>query len=101
MYILAPLLLLSGNLALADGSTVSLDEQGVQHATITMDSYSYSPKDLTVYAGKPVEFTFRNTATFAPTRSSLMIRLPVSIFGQKSVPVIRKRSGSHLCNLAA
>jgi plastocyanin len=61
-----PMLLVSGSLAATGTSTLSLDEQGVQHATIIMDSYSYSPNDLTVHAGKPVEFMFRNTATFTP-----------------------------------
>src|SRR5678809_603216 len=59
-----PMLLVSGSLAATGTSTLSLDEQGVQHATIIMDSYSYSPNDLTVHAWKPVEFMFRNTATF-------------------------------------
>lgn len=42
------------------------DDQGIQHATITMDSYSYSPKELSVQVGKPVELTLRNAATFTP-----------------------------------
>lgn len=36
---------------------VETDDQGIQHATIVMDSYSYSPQELSVQAGKPVELT--------------------------------------------
>jgi len=46
--------------------TVVADDQGVQRATIIMDSYSYSPNELIVQAGKPVELTLRNDATFIP-----------------------------------
>src|SRR2546430_13534524 len=52
-----------------DDSLVSIaqaDDQGVQRATIIMDSYSYSPNELSVEAGKPVELTLRNAATFTP-----------------------------------
>lgn len=45
---------------------VKADDQGIQRTTITMNSYSYSPKRLSVQAGKPVEFTLRNAATFLP-----------------------------------
>ena len=47
-------------------STVKADDQGIQRATIIMDSYSYSPNELSVEAGKPVELTLRNAATFTP-----------------------------------
>jgi plastocyanin len=47
-------------------STVTADDQGIQRATIIMDSYSYSPNELSVEAGKPVELTLRNAATFIP-----------------------------------
>ena len=46
--------------------TVGADDQGIQRATIIMDSYSYSPNELSVQAGKPVELTLRNDATFIP-----------------------------------
>ena len=101
MYLLAPPLLMSGSLAAADTSTVTLDEQGVQHATITMDSYSCSPKDLTVYAGKPVEFTFRNTATFAPhtfvvddPATGLHLRTEVSAGDTQTIRFTPMQSGS-------
>jgi heme/copper-type cytochrome/quinol oxidase subunit 2 len=39
---------------------------GVQRATITLDSYSYSPNHLIVEAGKPVELTLTSVTTFIP-----------------------------------
>lgn len=64
--IVALMLLMSGNSAWADVSAIVPEEHGIQRATITMDSYSYNPKELIVQAGKPVEFTLHNTATFIP-----------------------------------
>lgn len=39
---------------------------GVQRATITLDSYSYAPRHLIVEAGKPVELTLTSVTTFTP-----------------------------------
>jgi len=39
---------------------------GVQHATITLDSYSYTPDHLVVQAGKPVELTLTSVTTLTP-----------------------------------
>ena len=39
---------------------------GVQRATVTLDSYSYTPSHLIVEAGKPVELTLTSVTTFAP-----------------------------------
>ena len=39
---------------------------GVQRATITLDSYSYSPNHLIVEAGKPVELTLTSVTTITP-----------------------------------
>ena len=39
---------------------------GVQRATITIDSYSYSPNHLIVEAGKPVELTLTSVTTIIP-----------------------------------
>ena len=39
---------------------------GVQRATVTLDSYSYSPNHLIVEAGKPVELTLTSVTSFAP-----------------------------------
>jgi len=66
---LISVLLLLITLISEDGSLVSIahaDDQGIQRATIIMDSYSYSPNELSVEAGKPVELTLRNAATFTP-----------------------------------
>ena len=39
---------------------------GVQRATVTLDSYSYSPNHLIVDAGKPVELTLISVTTITP-----------------------------------
>ena len=39
---------------------------GVQRATVTLDSYSYSPNHLIVEAGKPVELTLTSVTTIIP-----------------------------------
>ena len=39
---------------------------GVQRATVTLDSYSYSPNHLIVEAGKPVELTLISVTTITP-----------------------------------
>jgi heme/copper-type cytochrome/quinol oxidase subunit 2 len=39
---------------------------GVQRATVTLDSYSYSPDHLIVEAGKPVELTLTSVTTIIP-----------------------------------
>src|SRR2546428_7087793 len=39
---------------------------GVQHATITLDSYSYIPDHLVIQAGKPVEATLHSVTTLTP-----------------------------------
>lgn len=45
---------------------VPLGADGVQRATITLDSYSYTPKHLIVEAGKPVELTLTSVTTITP-----------------------------------
>ena len=45
---------------------VPLDPDGVQRATITLDSYSYTPGHLIVEAGKPVELTLTSVTTIVP-----------------------------------
>ena len=47
---------------------------GVQRATVTLDSYSYSPNHLIVEAGKPVELTLTSVTTFTP--HNLIIKDP-------------------------
>ena len=39
---------------------------GVQRATVMLDSYSYTPNHLIVEAGKPVELTLTSVTTFIP-----------------------------------
>jgi len=39
---------------------------GIQRATVTLDSYSYSPNHLIVEVGKPVELTLTSVTTIIP-----------------------------------
>jgi heme/copper-type cytochrome/quinol oxidase subunit 2 len=45
---------------------IPVSEDGVQRATITLDSYSYTPNHLIVQAGKPVELTLISVTTIIP-----------------------------------
>jgi heme/copper-type cytochrome/quinol oxidase subunit 2 len=45
---------------------VPMAADGVQRATVMLDSYSYSPNHLIVEAGKPVELTLTSVTTFTP-----------------------------------
>lgn len=45
---------------------VYVGTDGVQRASITLDSYSYTPKHLIVEAGKPVELTLTSVTTITP-----------------------------------
>ena len=45
---------------------IPVAEDGVQRATITLDSYSYAPNHLIVEAGKPVELTLTSVTTIIP-----------------------------------
>ena len=45
---------------------VPVAADGVQRATVTLDSYSYSPNHLIVEAGKPVELTLISVTTIIP-----------------------------------
>ena len=45
---------------------VPVAADGVQRATITLDSYSYSPNHLIVEAGKPVELMLTSVTTIVP-----------------------------------
>lgn len=45
---------------------VPVAADGVQRATVTLDSYSYSPNHLIVEAGKPVELTLTSVTTIVP-----------------------------------
>jgi len=52
--------------ATAAPATATLEADGVQRATITVDSYSFSPNHLIVTAGKPVELTLVSITSFVP-----------------------------------
>ena len=45
---------------------ISVAEDGVQQATVMLDSYSYSPNHLIVEAGKPVKLTLTSVTTMIP-----------------------------------
>ena len=47
-------------------SVVATETDGVQRATVILDSYSYTPNHLIVRAGKPVELTLTSVTTFTP-----------------------------------
>lgn len=52
--------------AAAPPVTAEVGADGVQRATIILDSYSYTPNHLTVQAGKPVELTLTSVTTIVP-----------------------------------
>lgn len=64
----APVLLLADEPSPAPAAPVTAEvgADGVQRATITMDSYSYTPNHLIVQAGKPVELTLTSVTTIVP-----------------------------------
>jgi len=65
--------------ALSSSPTIiSVAEDGVQRATITLDSYSYTPNHLIVEAGKPVELTLTSVTTIIP--HNFIIRDPTENF---------------------
>jgi len=45
---------------------VPVAADGVQRATVTLDSYSYTPNHVIVEAGKPVELTLTSVTTIIP-----------------------------------
>ena len=46
--------------------TIPVAEDGIQRATIALDSYSYTPNHLIVEAGKPVELMLTSVTTMIP-----------------------------------
>ena len=46
--------------------TIPVTENGMQRATIALDSYSYTPNHLIVEAGQPVELTLTSVTTIIP-----------------------------------
>ena len=68
---LAAALLLTWMLKVASGAEgeaveLTLGADGVQRATIILDSYSYTPSHLIAQAGKPVELTFTSVTIIVP-----------------------------------
>lgn len=64
----APVLLLADEPSPAPAVPVTADvgADGIQRATIILDSYSYAPNHLIVQAGKPVELTLTSVTTLVP-----------------------------------
>ena len=56
---------------------VPVSADGVQRATVTLDSYSYTPNHLIVEAGKPVELTLTSVTTIIP--HNFIIKDPAGI----------------------
>jgi len=52
--------------AAAPPVTAEAGSDGIQRATIILDSYSYAPNHLIVQAGKPVELTLTSVTTIVP-----------------------------------
>jgi heme/copper-type cytochrome/quinol oxidase subunit 2 len=50
----------------AEPVTVPVDADGVQRATVIMDSYTYRPEHLVVQAGTPVELTLKSVTYLVP-----------------------------------
>jgi heme/copper-type cytochrome/quinol oxidase subunit 2 len=46
--------------------TIPVAENGMQRATIVLDSYSYTPNHLIVEAGQPLELTLTSVTTIIP-----------------------------------
>jgi len=58
--------LASERVSLAPPLVVPSAADGVQRATVVLDSYSYQPGHLIVEAGKPVELTLTSVTTITP-----------------------------------
>jgi plastocyanin len=68
-------LLLMGQVApAAESVEAEVGQDGVQRATMTMDSYEYAPKHLIVQAGKPVELTLKSVTIIVP--HNLLLKEP-------------------------
>ena len=52
--------------AAAPPVVAEMGADGIQRATIILDSYSYTPRHLIVQAGKPVELTLTSVTTIIP-----------------------------------
>jgi heme/copper-type cytochrome/quinol oxidase subunit 2 len=63
---------------------VRIAADGIQRATVSLDSYSYNPNHLIVEANRPVELTLTSVTTFIP--HNFIIRgAPGSLFIEQDV----------------
>jgi heme/copper-type cytochrome/quinol oxidase subunit 2 len=63
---------------------IPIAADGVQRATLTLDSYSYTPSHLIVEAAKPVELTLTSVTTIIP--HNFIIKDPAgSLFVEQEV----------------
>ena len=62
------------------------DDDGVQRATITMESYVFAPKDLVVQVGKPVELTLENNSFLVP--HNFLLDSPDPVDHQEAIEVV-------------
>src|SRR5579885_84570 len=67
-FVVTGLLLVRALVIAAPGTPiiVPFDPDGVQRATVILDSYSYEPKYLIVQAGKPVELILKSATILTP-----------------------------------
>jgi plastocyanin len=56
----------SQSLLAEEPAVLAPDQDGVQRATLILDSYSYAPSHLVVQAGHPVELTLTSVTTLTP-----------------------------------
>jgi plastocyanin len=72
LFVLAMVAAVPATVHSADGKPdqqsleILADSDGVQRATVILDSYSYSPNHLIVQKGKPVELTLHSVTFLTP-----------------------------------
>jgi plastocyanin domain-containing protein len=54
------------SLSAEESAVIAPGQDGVQRATLTLDSYSYAPNHLVVQAGKPVDLTLISVTSITP-----------------------------------
>lgn len=75
-----------------------MGEDNVQRLTLTLDSYSYSPRWIAVQVGKPVELVLKSVTVLTPhnfvlKEGGLSIDQDVSAGGTKSVRFVPMQTG--------
>ena len=66
-FFVIPALLLCASASYSEEPLVlQPDKDGVQRATINMESYLYSPNELVIESGKPVELVLQNNSFLVP-----------------------------------